>query len=83
MENFNYVCTMTKKEIKRIAKLAKQKSETMENGTLYVYRLGKDFCIVTGGTHFDEDEYLGALTVMNENKPYTIKDFVEQINFMW
>ena len=73
---------MKKEEIKRIAKFAKQKSETMENGTLHVYQLGKDFCIVTGGTFF-EDGYLGSLTVMNENKPYTVEDFIEQINFMW
>ena len=74
--------TLTNNQKKRITRLAVEKSETVENGTLHVYSINNDseFEILINSEYRDnEHEYICSLKVWNENKPYSQAAFMRQI----
>lgn len=72
--------TLTTSQKKQIAKLAVEKSETIDNGTMHVYSNGSDFEILINSEYRDnEHEYIVSLNVWNESKPYTQTAFIRQI----
>ena len=74
---------LTKAQKKQIAKLAVEKSETVENGTLHVYRSDSGFNILVNSEYRDDEhEYLFGLKVWNESKPCSQASFLRQIEIL-
>lgn len=72
---------LTVRQKRQIAKIAVEKSEGIENGTLHVYYDGDIFSILVGMEYRDEKhEHVCTLRVWNENKPYTVASFIRQID---
>ncbi|WP_159522823.1 hypothetical protein [Sunxiuqinia indica] len=70
--------TVTQK--KQIAKLAVEKSETIENGTMHIYSNGSNFEILINSEYRDDEhEHIASLKVWNESKPYTQAAFIRQL----
>lgn len=71
---------LTATQKKQIAKLAVEKSETIENGTMHVYSNGSEFEILINAEYRDEKhEHVVSLNVWNESKPYSQAAFLRQI----
>ena len=71
---------LTTAQKKQIAKLAVEKSETIENGTMHVYSNGSKFEILINSEYRDEEhKHIVSLKVWNENKPYSQASFIRQI----
>ena len=71
---------LTATQKRQIAKLAVEKSETIENGTLHVYSDGSGFEILINSEYRDEKhEHVVSLKVWNESKPYSQAAFIRQI----
>lgn len=72
---------LTLRQKREIAKMAVEKSDGVENGTMHVYYDGDIFSILVGMEHRDEKhEHVCTLQVWNENKPYSQAAFVRQID---
>ena len=71
---------LTATQKKQIARLAVEKSETIENGTMHVYSNGLGFEILVNSEYRDDEhEHVASLTVWNESKPYTQAAFIRQL----
>jgi hypothetical protein len=65
---------------RQIAKLAVEKSETIENGRMQVWVDGFEFSILINGEYRDEKhEHVCTLEVWSESKPYSQAAFMRQI----
>ena len=73
--------TLTLNQKRKIAKLAVEKSQTIENGTLSVFKNGNDFEILDNFEYRDDiHRFVCSLQVWNESKPYSQAAFIRQIN---
>ena len=71
---------LTATQKRQIAKLAVEKSETIENGTMHVYSNGSGFEILVGSEYRDDEhEHVASLKVWNESRPYTQAAFIRQL----
>jgi hypothetical protein len=71
---------LTATQKRQIAKLAVEKSETIENGTMHVYSNGSGFEILINSEYRDDEhEHIASLKVWNESKPYTKASFIRQL----
>lgn len=74
---------LTEVQKKQIAKLAVEKSETIENGRLRVYSNRSGFEILVNSEYRDDEhEYLFGLKVWNESKPCSQASFLRQIEIL-
>lgn len=72
---------LTKKQKREIARIALEKSESLENGLIQVWidESGM-FSILIGGEYRDNcHKHVATLHVWNESKPYTQAAFIRQL----
>lgn len=71
---------LTTTQKRQIARLAVEKSETIENGTMHVYSNGSGFEIIVNSEYRDDEhEHVASLNVWNEDKPCTQAAFIRQL----
>lgn len=72
---------LTKKQKREIAKMAVEKSESLENGLMQVWiNESGMFSILIGGEYRDNHHtHVATLRVWNESKPYTQAAFMRQL----
>ena len=72
---------MKTQERYEVAQMLLEKSETIESGTIHVWRnLSENtFHLTVESWHYRDDnhEHLFSITILNERKPYTLDDMLE------
>lgn len=74
------ILKLTAAQKRQIAKLAVEKSKTVENGKMHVWYDGFQFSILINSEHRDDKhKHICTLEVWNESKPCTQNQFIRQI----